>query len=501
MNNMSASIGLMEPVGRWEGHYHPMGLMYISSYLDKHGYGNRLINKKLLGLKDLNSDCEKLDEIILDRIGEFNLDVLGIACALNEVKYVRSFSGKAKKRFPGLRIMTGGPMPTTCPDLFLQNGDIDFVVRGEGEEISLNLISALESGEDVSTVPGISYRKGNQIVHNSPQPLIEDINSIPMPAYEKVDMLQYTSMHEWVIRGFPLKGIFLLSSRGCPFHCSFCGASLVHGRKIRFRSPESIYGEVKFLKEKYDIEGVFFCDDTLMVNKKHLLGVCNVMKELGMLWSCFSRVDNVEGELIENMKKSGCIQLDFGVESGSDRILAEVMKKGATVEQAEGAFKLCRKYRMRTFANLMMGLPTETASEMYQTFNLARRLHADAYVMSIAMPIPGTGLWNMVKPELSAGEYDMLNWHGENFEITDRCNKSCVSTGELIRLHNRFTRVLQQRAVWRTFLSCNANFVYMMKLDNKFSRLTCELRYVLKQVKIIHRVYLFLKRLRNNYRK
>lgn len=487
------SMGLMEPVGRWEGHYHPLGLMYISSYLDKHGYRNYLINKKLLDLTDCTINCDELEEIIFGKIRELNLDVLGIACALNEVNYVLSFSRAVKKKFPQLKIITGGPMPTTYPELFLGNGDIDFVARGEGEEISLNLLRTLESTEDVSGVPGISYRRKNQIIHNSPQPLIEDINSIPMPAYEKVDMLQYTSMHEWVIRGFPLKGIFLLSSRGCPFHCSFCGASLVHGRKIRFRSQENIYTEVKFLKDKYKIEGVFFCDDTLMINKRHLQNICEIMKELNMLWSCFSRVDNVDEELVKNMKKSGCIQMDFGVESGSDRILSEVMKKGTTVKQAEESFKLCRKYRMRTFANLMMGMPTETASEMYQTFNLAKRLHANSYVLSIAMPIPGTELWNMVNPQLNTDEYGMLNWHGEYFEITDRCNKSRVSTGKLIRLHNHFTRVLQQRAAWKTFASYNMHLIYMMKLDNKISRLICELRYIFKQVRIVHKIYLFFK--------
>ncbi len=485
--------GLMEPVSRWDGHYHPLGPMYISSFLDKHSCTNYLINKKLLGLRGPVSDCRELDDRILNKIGELNIDVLGIACALNEVDYVLSFARSVRKRYQQIKIVAGGPMPTTCPELFLRGSEIDFVARGEGEETMLNLLKSLESSGDISGVRGISWRMESEVIHNPPQPLIEDINSMPMPAYEKVDMRQYASMHEWVIRGFPLKGVFLLSSRGCPYHCTFCGASLVHGRKIRFRGPENIYGEVKFLKEKYGIEGVFFCDDTLMVNPGHLLGVCRVMKELGMLWSCFARVDNVKEDLVKEMKKSGCIQLDFGVESGSDRILSGIMKKGTTVRQAEEAFAICRRQKMRTFANLMMGLPTETESEAYQTLSLAGKLRANAYVMSIAMPIPGTELWNVVRPGLNAGEYGKLNWHGENPEITGRCNRSRMETGKLIRLHNRFTAVLQKRAAWNTFINCDIHLVYMMRMDNKLARFRCGLRYILKQVRIVHRVYLLLK--------
>lgn len=485
------SIGLMEPVKRWEGHYHPLGLMYISSYLEKHGYENYIINKKLLEMKNL-SCTSKIEELILKKIKELKLDILGISCALNETNYILSFCKTIKKDFPKLKIVIGGPMPSIYPELFLKSKNVDFVVRGEGEKICLNLFRTLEHTDDVSQVRGISYRKKDEIIHNPPETLIEDINSIPMPSYEKVDMSHYTSMHEWVIRGIPLRGIFFLSSRGCPFHCSFCGAYLIHGNRVRFRSQENIYIELKFLKEKYKIESVFFCDDTLTINMKHLLGICEVMKELNILWSCFSRVDNVKEDLLRIMKKSGCIQLDFGVESGSDRIL-RMINKGTTVKQAEEAFKLCHKYKMRTFANLMIGLPTETAYEMYQTFNLAKRLHANSYVVSIAMPIPGTELWDMVNPRMKDDEYDLLNWHGESFEITDRCNKSNVPTRKLIYLHNHFLKVLQQRASWRTFINYNMYLIYIIKLDSKLLRMKCTVRYLLKQIEPVYRIYLFFK--------
>lgn len=486
------TIGMMEPIQRWESHWHPMGIMYISAYLEKYNYRNYLINKALFDedISDLNSI--EIENLILNKIDELKIDLLGITCAVNEINYVYSFCKKIKKRFPYIKVMVGGPMPTSKPELFLRDDTIDFVVRGEGEKTVLGLVKCLENNESLDNVRGISYRKNTKIAHNEEQPLIEDIDSIPQPAYEKVNMEQYTSMHEWVIRGFPIKGIFVLTSRGCPFKCTFCGASTIHGRRVRFRSSENLYIELKFLRDNYGIEGIFFADDTFLLNRKHVLDICQVMKELNLLWSCFSRVDTIKEDLLKIMKASGCIQLDFGIESGSDRVLRDIMKKGTNVAQAKAAFALCEKYKMRTFANLMIGLPTETQQEMYQTFNLAKELHAYTYVLSIAMPLPNTELWNMVNPDIGIDELDKLNWNGDDFELTDRCNRSLIPTEKLIYLYHYFTRKLRKIAVLKTLKNYHRYLLDFMRLGNKFERFKIEIMYLLKQNITILRIYLFL---------
>lgn len=476
---------------RWESHWHPIGIMSISSYLDKHGYENYLINTKLTG-DVFGLDTAQIEKLVIDKICGLKLDLLGISCAVNEINHVRAFCGKVKASCPHLKIMVGGPMPTTMPDLFLGDETIDFVVRGEGEQIVLNMTRCLERNMDLRSLDGLSYRRNGAPVHNPPQPLIEDMGAIPMPAYEKADMKQYASMHDWVIRGFPVRGVFVLTSRGCPFTCTFCGASTIHGRKVRFRSPESIRDELKFLCDNYGIEGVFFSDDTFTLRRKHVVEICAVMKGLNLVWGCFARVDTVDEDLLKLMKDSGCIQLDFGIESGSDRVLADIIKKRATTAQARKAFALCEKCGMRTFANLMIGLPTETEEEMHRTFALAKELNACAYVLSIAMPLPNTGLWNMVNPLIKAEEYEKLNWHGEDVSITDRCNKSLVSTERLIYLHDHFGKELRKKAL-KASGSCRGYFSLFMRLGNKCERLKFEIICHLRRVEPIFNSYLFLK--------
>lgn len=488
------TVGLMEPIKRWESHYHPMGIMYISSYLEKYGYKNYLICKKSFSNDISELDIIEIESLVLDKISQIKPELLGLSCAINELNYVYSFCKKVKEKFPLLKIMVGGPMPSSSPEIFLRDETIDFVVRGEGEEVVLNLVRCLEKDENLSVVKGISYKKEGQIIHNELCHLIENLDSIPYPAYEKVNMEQYISMHEWVIRGFPLKGIFEITSRGCPYRCTFCGASTVHGRKVRFRSAENVYAELKFLRDNYGVEGVFFSGDTFTLNKRHVLEISSIMKELNLVWSCFARVDTIDEDLLRIMKANGCLQLDFGVESGSNRILSKIIKKGTTVAQARNVFTLCRKYKMRTFANLMIGLPTETEEEMNATFNLSKELKAHAYILSIAMPFPNTELWNMVTPKIEIREFDNLNWHGEDFNLTDRCNKSLVPTSRLIYLHNYFTKELQKMARLITLKSYHIYIAEFMKMGNKFGRFKFEIMDGLRQNNQLLMIYLYLKK-------
>jgi radical SAM superfamily enzyme YgiQ (UPF0313 family) len=154
---------------------------------------------------------------------------------------------------------------------------------------------------------------------------------------------------------------------------------------------------------------------------------------------------------------------------------------------------LCKKFELRTFANLMMGLPTESAAEMRQTYDLARALRAHAYVLSIAMPLPHTALWDLVQPQIAPEEYDRLNWHGDDFAMTDRCNKSLVPTRELIALHDDYTRKLQRVANLTTLATYHHYLATFMRLGNLFERIKFEVLYRLRQNRTILRTYLFLK--------
>ncbi|GAG22951.1 unnamed protein product, partial [marine sediment metagenome] len=218
----------------------------------------------------------------------------------------------------------------------------------------LDLIRCLEGNQDYDKVLGLSWRKEKQFVHNVPRPLIEDINTLPYPAFDKIDISYCTQLHNWVIRGLPLRVVLVTSSRGCPYSCVYCGCNSIMGKEIRYRNYDNLYGEIQLLKDNYGVEAIWFADDILTINRDHVRTVCRVMKDLSVYWGCQARVDSIDEELLQEMKSGGCLQLDFGVESGSDRILKEIINKKTTAAQAKNAFQLCSKLGIRTLANLMI---------------------------------------------------------------------------------------------------------------------------------------------------
>ena len=163
------------------------------------------------------------------------------------------------------------------------------------------------------------------------------------------------------------------------------------------------------------------------------------MKELKLWWACQGRTNTIHSRMIKEMKKSGCIQIDFGVESGSNRILHDIINKNTTVAQSKKAFQICHRHRIRTLANLMIGLPTETKAEMHSTLALGKAIRADEYVLTIATPLPHTGLWNLVNPHINDDELSQLNFF--NSGVLEKCNKSEVK--ELFALREQFLQELE----------------------------------------------------------
>ena len=274
-------------------------------------------------------------------------------------------------------------------------------------------------------------------------------------------------MSDDVIRGFHLRGATVLASRGCPYNCSFCACSYVFGRTLRFRSPESIEKEILLLKNKYNVEGIWFLDDTLTISKKHVEHICNVMKKKKMLWGCQARVDSLNEKMIKMMKDSGCIQLDFGIESGSQRVLDDIIEKKTNLKQVEEVFRLCRKYKIRTLVSLIIGFPTETKEEMYKTFNLAKKIKADFFILSIATPLPGTRLYDLIGVDLNVDSYHLINFPGNTHP--EIFNKSKVKNVK--KLRDKFLKEFIKIATIRFLSKSFFIFKLWLKLPNKIQRI------------------------------
>ncbi|MFH1610664.1 MAG: radical SAM protein, partial [Patescibacteria group bacterium] len=363
---------------------------------------------------------------------------------------------------------------------FLDHG-FDISVVGEGEQTALEIAEHVNNQDmDWSKINGIVYRNSNnEIIQNPPREYL-DISNLPLPAYNKVDMKGYVGMWDGIIRGLPLRGALIMSSRGCPYACTFCDCNKVFGQHVRYRSLENIEQEVQLLKQTYGVEGIWLADDTFTLNKEHILGVGKIMKKHKMIWGCQARVNLVDEKLIKTMKKLGCIQFDLGVESGSQRVLDEVMNKKTNLDQVRQAFRLCHKYKIRTLANLMMGLPTESKEEMEQTMDLAREIKANFYVFSIFTPLPGTTLFDKYyKNEIDYRDYKELNF----FAGIERFNKSKVK--DLKTLNTEWRKELAMR-MKKSNLTLHYVFLYLkifFKLKHKKKRLQFVLKKVLNLIR------------------
>lgn len=447
----------------WYQSMYPSGILALSGYLDSRGIPSVILDSKL---SRTTLSMEKREAVVIDRIRQIKPKVVCLSSTHMEFGEVVRINQQVKAADKKIITIVGGAQPTYRSKDFLDNG-FDFVCVGVGEVTLHEFALEVMSGEKRwAQVKGLAWRKGDEVIVNPRRSFVEGWENVSraMPAYAKIDP-RFFDMNIDVIRGVPVRGALLSTTRGCPFSCCYCGCNLIFGTKLHFKPLEVIEDEVRYLKSVRHIEGIWIIDDTFTINPSHVRGVCDIFKRHGLIWACQSRVDTINEEIIDIMKSSGCIQIDFGVESGSRRILQDIIGKGTTPEQAEIAFALAKKYNLRTFANLMVGLPTETFADLRETTELADRINADVYLFSIATPLPGTKLYEMVDSEISPSDYSQLSWNGS--DLTERMNRSEIPDIKLIHAK------LCQRYFMRSFLKSLVSFngvIFVMTHKDKITR-------------------------------
>ena len=275
----------------------------------------------------------------------------------------------------------------------------------------------------------------------------------------------------------------MLTTRGCPYVCSYCGCNLIFGHKLRLKSLENIEKEIKYLKQEFNIEGVWIVDDTFTINYDHVVGVSRILKKYGLVWGCHSRVNTINEKMITIMKDCGCVQLDFGIESGSQRILDDIIDKRIKIKQVIDAFNLTRKYHVRTLASFIIGLPSETYGDLNKTIKLADTIKADVYVFNIATPLPGTRLYDMVGEEITPQEYSFLDFAGSS--ITEKLNKSKLSN--LIKIKTNLQFKYDLKCLLKGVFSVD-NLKFFLSRGNKYQRIKFTLnhsaRFLLQSLRI-----------------
>jgi anaerobic magnesium-protoporphyrin IX monomethyl ester cyclase len=350
--------------------YPPLGLGHIAAAAEEAGHHVKLI--------DLHAE-NMTDESLLQTSRDFAPDVIGIGFTIasrNDVQQLASKLGQA-------RIVFGGPEPTTDPDRYLTK-DGYIVVRGEGEVTFVELLGRLSAGAGLSSVRGISYRENDAIRHNPNRAMIADLNTLQRCAWHQFKL----DLYEGEVNG--QRAINLISSRGCPYHCIYCLHALF-GKEYRARDARAIVDEMEYLQRTYGYRGFFMFDDLFMIDRKSLNAFCDelIRRRLNVSWRCFTRVNIVHEDTLALMKRSGCVNIFFGVESGSERSL-KLMKKGIRLEDIHRGIALSKGAGIETSTFLLIGFPWETKEDFEATRSLVCEVLPDTVLISFATPVPKT---------------------------------------------------------------------------------------------------------------
>jgi len=351
----------------------PMGLYYVGAFLKANDYDVEILNWH---------NIKEIPNIIKEKLEESKPDVIGLS-----ILHANRWGGIeiariAKQIDPKVKIVFGGIGATFLWEHFLTHfQEVDFVVIGEGEYAFLELIKCIEKEayEDIENIKGISFRKKDKVIKTEDSKAIEDLDKLPIPA-------KYFDYHH------------VSSSRGCPHHCTFCGSSQFWGSKVRFHSPEYFVDQLELLYKK-GITFFYFSDDTFTMKKNRVIEICKqiIEKKLRIVWVAISRVDYVSEEILYWMRKAGCIQISYGVESGSEKIRNVVLEKNINTEQIKKAFALTTEYGILARAYYIYGSPGETWATIQESIDLicdTKPLNIIFYILDI---FPGTKLYSDFK--------------------------------------------------------------------------------------------------------
>jgi len=374
----------------------PLGLAYVASYLEVHGLKVEILDFPALGLS-----LSQARSILASK----KADVFGVTMSSLTVKPAALIAHWVKQLFPDVLLMVGGPHPTFADEhVLISMPEVDVVVRGEGELTALELVQRFVRGEGFEGVKGVTYRGGKGVVRNEERELIEDLDSLPFPAYHLLPVQNYRSF------GAKEPTFTVLTSRGCPFNCKFCVAWKMNRRRYRVRSVKNVVEELEYLVHRFKARFLSFVDDLFTINRKRVKALCRAIREhrLNLVWGCETRVDMVDRETLMEMRKAGCYWIYFGFESASQTILNS-MRKNIQVEQIKRAFKLCREVGVNTIASVMLFWPGETRETIKQTLNLLKEVEADAAHFSIATPFIGSDFYEEVKERLKVKDWEHYN--------------------------------------------------------------------------------------------
>lgn len=371
--------------------YVPLGILYISAYLEKHGYDNSIFDSTFSSFDKL---CETITTEKPDVVGVY----ANLMTKLNVLRLIEFI--KKNKELSKTKIVLGGPEVRNHAKNFLHHG-ADYIVFGEGEQTMLELVQWLDGklNKPIHELEGIAHKTQDGFHQNNERLKLRDLDELPFPNRLKVNLQLY--FDAWKNR-HGVSAISINTMRGCPYTCKWCSRA-VYGQSYRRRTPKNVVDEMEWIKQHYVVDSIWFVDDVFTISHKWLEEFMDELRKrnLHIPYECISRADRMNERVIQQLKESGCFRIWIGAESGSQKVI-ELMDRRVDVTQVRQMIQLSKKYGLQAGTFIMLGYPGETKVDIYETVTHLKKADPDLFTITVAYPIKGTALYEEVEDRFIA---------------------------------------------------------------------------------------------------
>jgi radical SAM superfamily enzyme YgiQ (UPF0313 family) len=379
----------------------PINLAYLSSYLEKHNFSSVIVDM----------DAEKFGiSKIPNILQKYKPRVIGIGITSDLIYPVSYKLIKKVKEMVNTPIVVGGVFPTNSPESLIQKSEINYLIRGEGENTLHELMKYLIFNQgELELINGLSHKTNGSVINNPPRELIKDLDTIPFPSWEKFNIKKY-----FISISYKNPSFAITASRGCPYRCTFCSTSVF--QYYRIRSPKNVVDEIEYLMKNFNIKDITFHDPTFNTNQDWVISFCKeiLRRKVQLKWRCLCRVDNINDIMIAYMKAAGCYNIAFGIESSQD-IFLDFLKKDFSIAQVKKAIKIVKKYKIEILTYFMYGIPGQKIEDLEHNIKFLKDISPDYINILILNPVSGTELHEYA---LSKGY--LSNFNIETFNSPER---------------------------------------------------------------------------------
>jgi len=363
-----------------------LGIEYLSSALQKAGHKVDLIFDPGIGDVEYKFEILNFFDIsnkMIEKAKSYNPDLIAFSCLTNLYPWVSKMASRIKQSM-NVPIIVGGMHPTILPDFVIKNSNIDMICIGEGDEALVELAESMQNNKMDYSIRNIWFKNNGNIIRNLPRPLLQDLDSLSFPDKELFKKYGCFSVKFNIMTG-----------RGCPYQCTYCFnsyyRSLFCGNYIRRRSVQNVIDELYLAKSKYSIGMVSFFDDIFTLNDEWVKDFCKIYKQkINLPFNILVHPQIIKEEIIELLGDAGCFYVEMGIESGNEALRRTILKRYMSNQDIERAIKILKKFNIKIATLNMIGFPNETREQMWETYELNRKLKPHGTVIAIPYPFPKT---------------------------------------------------------------------------------------------------------------